>query len=223
MSVAEMFKGLADAQMSQRLPEPKLGTADFLVNTIRQKKSRNGIDYIKITLTCLRSLEEEGKGNEKGDRCSVALFPGDYFLKEVKSHLYALMCMTPADEEELIEAVVPKNDHPDLDDLQRKNKAWDLLAKQMCAMDEEGNEQQAGLFDGQAVIRIETVVKKGTPTGKFIKNADGEMVEEVGKDFINSYPRAGVPLTDIADVLDEKDIERFFGSVERFGELLAEA
>jgi hypothetical protein len=214
-----LFTGLSTTAVAARMPDPKVGVADFLVNTIRQKENRDGGYRIVCDLTCLRSVEG---GNEKGDRVQYCLFSGDYFLKEVKRLILALLDVAPSREQEVIDIVADMDPAiAKMDERAKGVAGWERIAQMMCAMDANDKPTAAGMFDGNAVIRLETVCKAAKPTGKFIKNSAGELVEEMGKEFINTYPVKMVPISEVVADFDEKDIERFFGSAEALEALVS--
>ena len=214
-----LFTGLATAQVSTRLPDPIDGTADFLVNSIRYKDNRNGGFRVVSDLTCVRSVEG---GNQKGDHVQYTIFGGDYFHKELKALILTLAGVEPSEEDAIVDMMCPKDDpaYAKMDDLTRMNKAWEMIGNQATAMGDDGKPTASGMFDGQVIVRLRTITKPAKPTGKFIKNAAGELVEEVGKPFTNHYPIAQIPFSDVAGDLDERDIVRIFGSVAKFSELL---
>lgn len=224
MSVQDMFKGLGKATTAgTRIPDPKVGEGYFLLNTMRMAVDKNDKDYIKMIFTCLHSLGEEG--NQKGDKVSVALFKGgvkteQYFYQEMKSFLVALTNTSTDELDELTEALCAQYEEEDGD------LAWSKLGLSACARDAEGKEVAAGTFDGQAAAHLRTFVKEGKVIeGEFMSEdgtPTGKMIPKRTKDFPKTLPVSGVALSDIAGYLDEKDMERFFGSEEKFAELLEE-
>jgi hypothetical protein len=215
---AARFKGLADASVSSRLPDPRVGEGWFLANSVEMKDNRGGGYRVSLILTCLKGMTDGG--NAKGDKVGKAIFSGDYFLKEFKEFLFAASGIGAEREDELIENVVPHKDHPSMDDLQRKTLAWERLAQMACGIDEDGKKTGAGCFDGQVVLHLATVVKKGKETA--VKGPDGNWVPVPGKDFTNVYFRGNVPLATVAEELSEADIARFFGSMDKFAQMLAD-
>jgi hypothetical protein len=214
-----MFKGLAKVTVSSRLPDPKLGVGDFLLNSLRWKTARDGKKRVQAVLTCLRGRTEGG--NEKGDKINIPIFSGDYFLTEIKRWLLACLGV---DEEEVIEVACGMlgDEVKNMDEADRAEAAWEYIATQATAGTEEnGDSQDAGIFDNQVVIELETKVKPAKPIeGEFVKNDAGEFVPKMGRAFVNTYANKKVSLASLADDLDEKDMVRFFGSAERFAELL---
>lgn len=222
------FKGIANTPVSNRLPDPLVGEADWLLQSARFKENRDGGERLSIVLTCLRGYSEHG--NQKGDTVSTVIWQGNYFLKEFKQFLMAVCDITPDKEDTFVDTLCPKEDYPELDDLQRRETAWELASQLVCAIDSEGNETEAGMMDNQAIIHTSTVVKEGKPNGKYIPNPaydpsnpeSEKFIEEVGKDFINTFYRHHVPASSFAEELTDPEKIRFFGSVVAFNVLAAQ-
>jgi len=215
-----MFTGLAKASVSSRLPDPKLGEADFLLNSMRWKKSaRDGKLRISIVLTCVRLVSEGA--NVKGDKIGLAVFTGDYFGAEIKRWLLACCGGTEAEVEEQAIALLGDSD---LTGEALAEAAWENIATLATAGTETNLESmEAGIFDNQVIVRLDTKQKDPKPTGTYTPNpTTGEMEEIMGKAWINTYPQKNILPSSLIEDLDEKEIARFFGSEERYAELCAE-
>ena len=167
MAVKDMFKGLGAAAVSSRLPDPKAGEADFLLNTMRFKETREHKPFIQMKLTCLRGITEGG--NVKGDQVSVPVWSGNRFLKELKGFLIAFIGGT---EDEITDKLCPVGckEAEGLDELGRKEFAFNFAGNLLCALDDDGKELTAGAFDNQRVIRLRTAIKPAEPSGKYLPN-----------------------------------------------------
>jgi len=212
-----MFKGLSKATVSSRLPDPRVGKADYLLNSMRVRENRDGSNRVQVSLTCLRGLTEGS--DQKGDKVGIAIFSGDYFLTEFKRWVLAACGVARTDEEEVVEMACELlgDEVKGLDELDRAEKAWEHIA-QLATAEGQG-ENAAGIFDNQVVIQIESIRKEGKDEGKG-KMVDGVFVPEPIPTYLNSYPNRKVLFSELVDDLDEKDMKRFFGSEERFMELL---
>lgn len=220
--MGKLFKGLSNAAVSSRLPEPTDGVAHFLIDSMRMRETRDNKDYVAIRTTCVH--EVEGGGARLGDRYGFAVFSGDYFLKELKGWILAMVDLTPADEDQVVEMMAPAADYPKMEEDERADKAWELIAQQTLGLDEDDKplKDGAGMFDGQVVIQIESKSKEVKPKEKvFIEDpATGKMIPKPGKIFVNHYPQHKVAMDEVAGYLTDKQVVQFFGSEEKFTELL---
>lgn len=221
-SMKQLFKGIAQAQVSSRNENMKLGRAIYLLNKTSMEESRKGAMFIKRILTCLVPIHD-GSGREpgsdnytgelKGNYVSSCIFQSDYFHKEMKEFILKSMGYEPKDEPALIEAAIAdlKAADPKFKPAANETEAdaaWSAILEQVI---------EGGCLDGMTALEFETK-EKVSNTGKFVKDSQGNLVEEI-KTFANSYIKRRVPLAEIGTLLDAKDIERFFGSVEKFNEL----
>lgn len=225
----QLFKGIAQAQVSQRQNNPALGRAWYLLNKTSLENSRKGNLFIKRILTCVHPVcdvsgREAGMDNYtgelKGTAVSSCIFQGDYFHKEMKEFILKAMGRNPADEEELVAEIVADlkandpNFKPSADETEA-DAAWSAICALVCGVGAD-----VGCLDGSTVLELETK-EKVSNSDKFVKDpTTGQFVQEV-KVFTNTYLKRRVPLAEIADSVDQKDIARYFGSIERFNELLA--
>jgi hypothetical protein len=217
--MGKLFKGLASAAVSTRLEEPGEGTAQFLIDQIQMRETREHKDYVSIRTTCVHAVD--GDGARVGDRYGFAVFAGDYFLKELKSWILAMVGVSGADEAQVLEIAAPKAEYPKLDDAARAELAWEKIAQQACGLDENDKPVGPGCFDGQVVIQIDTRIKAGKPTGKFVQDpVTKEMIPEPVSKYTNHYPTRQVPPSEVAEHLTDKQIAQFFGSGENFTALL---
>lgn len=217
--MGKLFKGLANAAVSSRLEDPGDGTAQFLIEQMQMRESRAGKNFLSIRTICVHSVD--GEGARVGERYGFAVFGGDYFHKELKSWILALVGLSGAEEAQVVDIAAPAEDYPKLDEAERAEVAWEKIAQQACGLDENDKPVGAGCFDGQVVIQIDTRTKAGKATGKFVKDEQtGEMVPEPVSTFTNHYPTRQVPMSEVADRLNDKQIAQIFGSAEKFAELL---
>jgi hypothetical protein len=226
MAIKGMFKGLSDASVGTRLPTPAIGTADYLVNSIKMHENREGGHRVNVNCTCLRVIN----GDQRvGDKVSHVMFSGNYFLTELKRLILCVAGNLIGDGVSVEDLMCPVEDeegkptpYAALSEDERSAAAWEKIAQDTCAIDADGNPTAAGDFDGQVVIRLETSVKPGKATGKYVKDeATGDLVPEIGKDFINTFPVARIPFEEVADFLDEGAIVKYFGSAEALMELVS--
>jgi hypothetical protein len=216
---AARFKGMADVPVSSRLPDLRDGDGWFLLDSVDMKDNRDGGYRLAFAYTCLKGLTDGG--NVKGDKVGSVIHGKSYFQKEFKQFLFAASGINPEREDELVENLCPKNDNPTLDDAQRHRYVWEsALPLMACGRDAEGNKTGAGCFDGQVVLLLHAVTKKGKETA--VKGPDGNWVPVPGKPFTNVYFRGNVPLAKVAEELSEADIARFFGSMDKFAQMLAD-
>jgi len=221
--LGNVMAGIANAQVkSTRLPTPALGTADYLLNELRWKFNMKGDGYrVVADLTCLRTVNGE---QHKGDHVQHPIFSGDYFDKELKRLLLTLLDVAPDKEDEVLEIMAPADKEPynKMSPEQRKLAGWDNFIRMSCALDKDDNPTASGSFDGQVVIRLETVQSEPKVIkDEYVKNDKGEFVPKMTPGYINTYPKGIVPLADVADFLKEEEIARYFGSSDKFAELLA--
>jgi len=221
-SMKQLFKGIAQAQVSSRNENMKIGRAIYLLNKTSMEESRKGTVFIKRLLTCLvpvcdangrESGSDNYTGELKGNSVSSCIFQSDYFHKEMKEFILKAMGYDPKDEPALIEAAIAdlKASDPKFKpaaDETEADAAWSSILAQVV---------EGGCLDGMTALEFETK-EKVSNTGKFVKDSQGNLVEEV-KTFTNSYIKRRVPLAEVGSMLEQKDIERFFGSVEKFEEL----
>ncbi len=238
MSVLDRFKGMSTAQASSstNTPGPALGKGAYLINSVRMHENRKGGFRVEILATCLwgiapgKDADGNEKGpNEKGDKISIAIFSGEYFHKNFKSFCLAASGKTPNEEQEICDLICPKEEYPNMGDDARLALMWDkVLPAMVCSLNMDGTPAEAGAFDGQSIVTIGTVEKrihkKIAPKGKddksnWMHDANGQPITSV---FTNSYFNESVSFKEADDNLDEKDKARFFGSAERFNEMLAQ-
>lgn len=234
MSIADRFKGCAKAEVKTgRVPNPNLGKAAYLIDSIRMKESTRADKpgfRVEINMTTLWGIEngKDANGNEvecnrTGDKVSHCIFSGDYFHKSFKELALKVIGKEPHEELEIADFICPASAYPGKSELERLEIMWEQkLPGMVCAFDESGNPTEAGVFDGQAVIEIGTTEKeiaqlidkkKGDVEGNFVYDASGR---KITKTYRNSYINRKIPKDEIKDKLDEAAIKRFFGSVEAF-------
>jgi len=234
MSIADRFKGCAKAEVKTgRVPNPNLGKAAYLIDSIRMKESSR-VDKpgfrVEVNMTTLWGIEngKDASGtevdcNRTGDRVSHCIFSGDYFHKSFKELCLKVIGKEPHEELDIADFICPASEYPNLSELERLELMWEQkLPGMVCAFDESGSPVQAGVFDGQAVIEIGTTEKavlqlidrkKGEVEGNFVYDANGQ---KLSKTYRNSYINRKISKDEIKEKLSEEEITRFFGSVEAF-------
>jgi len=230
--IASRFKGCAAAEVKAgRVPNPELGKAAYLIDTVRMKDGRNGGFRTEVNMTCLYGIQagttSEGKEagpNHAGDKVNQCIFSGDYFHKQFKEFCLKAIGKEPHEELEIADYVCPTADYPGKPELDRLQIMWEeVLPGMVCAFDpKDGSATEAGVFDGQVVLEIGTTEKdvptlidksKGVVDGNFMFDANGNKISKV---YRNSYFNRKIGKAEIREKLDEKDLARFFGSVEAF-------
>lgn len=227
-NMTQLFKGIATAQVSQRQNNPALGTAWYLLNKTSLEVSRKkGNQYVKRILTCIRPIcdshgrevgQDHYDGELKGTAVSYCIFQGEYFHKDVKEFVLKSMGRNLTDEAALVEETIADLKAADphfkpAPDETEADAAWGAI----CAL-VFGIGADTGCLDGSTVLELETK-EKVKNTGKFVKDATGNLVEEISV-FVNTYIKRRVPLAEVAQNVDQKDIAKFFGSLEQFNTFL---
>ena len=217
-----MFSGMSSVSVSSRLPDPKPGVGDYLINEIKRKENQGGNGFrVALDLTCIRAI---GGDVVVGEHVGYPIFGGKFFQKEIKRLLMVLAGITAETEAEWVEEMAPKDPKAKAvwdvqDELSHAEQVWDRFARAVIAVDAKGNPLPSGTFDGQAVVRFETVYKEPKETGTFTKDESGLPIPVMTKGFTNVYPIKLIPMLEVADFLDDKEIAQYFGSTEKFAEL----
>lgn len=239
MNMLDRFKGLNNAQASSnRIPPPSLGRAAYLINSVRMHDNRKGGYRVEVLATALWGIEPgtTADGDKAGpvvpgEKASVAMFSGDYFLKQFKQFCLTVLGKAPHEELEIADLLCPKSQYPNMEDLDRVAHMWNVtLPGLVCAIGEDGKPLNVGAFDdGQRVIEIGTVEKrinkKIDPKGKdeksnWVHDESGQPVSSV---YRNSYFNKLVSMDEVAEKLSDDEKDRFFGSVERFEQIRADS
>jgi hypothetical protein len=238
MNMLDRFKGLSNAQASSnRIPPPALGKAAYLINSVRMHDNRKGGFRVEVLMSCLWGLEpgktadgDAAGPDVSGEKVSFCLFSGDYFLKQFKEFCLTVIGKAPHEELEIADLLCPKSKFPKMDDLERVAHMWNVtLPGLVCAIDEQGRPVDAGVFDGQRVVEVGTTEKRLNkridPKGKDEKSnwVHDETGKPVSTVFRNSYFNKLVSMDEVAEKLSDAEKARFFGSVERFEQLRADA
>jgi len=228
MNMTQLWSGIARAQVSQRQNNPAQGTAWYLLNKTSLEialKTKN--QFIKRILTCIRPIcdshgreigQDNYDGEHKGTAVSFCIFQGPYFHKDMKEFVLKSMGRSFTDEEQLVSETITDlkaadpNFKPAADETE-DDAAWRVICDLVCGVNAD-----TGCLDGSTVLELETK-EKVKNTGKYVKNDKGEMVEEISV-FVNTYIKRRVPLAEVAQNADAKDIAKFFGSVEQFNSFL---
>ena len=233
---AGAFKGMSTAKVtSGRTPNPALGKAVYLIDSVRMHDGRTGGYRAQITASCLWGIDnglnsagEDVPCNKLGDPVATCIFSGERFQQDFKKFALTACGCAPHNEMDVVDLVCPASDFPEgTDPLTRLETAWDsVLPGMICAFDSNGEPTDAGVFDGQVAVEIVTVenavtqkVNNKGPDDKsnWVFDADGNPIVKV---YTNTYFNRKVPMAEVGETLDEAGIKRMFGTVEKFGELL---
>lgn len=188
------------------LEMPKSGkikecTVWALIESVKETLSeKTGGNFIKWKATILHAVQDkQGRapgddgycGNFKGDEISGGLNYGMYFAKNYSPFLAAGRGLTH-EQAAVYDA--------------------DMVAKSLSEIVvDEDKYDGVGEFDGKVVVEI-----------KGVASVPKEDPKEPGKlrTYINERFVRRVRLTELTQVLDERDIVRYFGSLENFAELM---
>lgn len=177
--------------------DPKVGKYQTLVNSLSLETSRKGQNYISAIGTVLVPIAD-GSGKAPGDDGYAGHFKGDrisfafFFGDRFNRDFSPFLCAALDIDPEEAKTM-------DAGEIQETS-----LSLLKCA------DQPVGILDGTTVIEMRGV--ESAPT----KNKEGEL-----KTYINLRFDRHVPMASLAEHLDEQDIEKYFGSEERFMELVA--
>jgi len=192
----ELLKGMNKLEVSTR-NDPKVGKYQVLINTVELATSRKFVPYISARVTVLVPVAD-GAGKVPGDDGYAGHLKGDavsfafFFGDRFNRDFSPFLCAAL-----------------DFDASEAAKLSGDEVQElAMSVLKCEG--QPVGVLDGTTVIEMRGV--ESAPT----KNKDGEL-----KTYINLRFDRHVSLSSLAEHLDEKDIEKFFGSEDRFMELVA--
>ncbi len=192
-----MFGEMGKVVVGVKHDDLKPGTVQMLINSTKMLETREFKPYVRITGTILkceadgsgRTPEAENfEGNIKGDEVSVCIFSGDYFQKEFKSFMLAGMGMD-------------KEDAKDMTD-----EEFFEASMAICGMDDQGEDVEAGIFDGTTIISIKTVANV----------VEDKKDPSKLKTYLNHRFLSKVQPSTVAEYLDDEDIKKFFGSEEQF-------
>lgn len=192
----ELLKGMNKLEVNNR-NDPKVGKYQVLINTVELATSRKFVPYISASATVLVPVAD-GAGKVPGQDGYAGHLKGDsisfcfFFGDRFNRDFSPFLCA--ALNFDASEAA--------------KLTAGEVQELATSILKCEG--QPVGVLDGTTVIEMRGV--ESVPT----KNKAGEL-----KTFINLRFDRHVPLATLAEHLNEKDIAKFFGSEERFMELVA--
>lgn len=228
-----LFGGLSRAKDlgNTRNPDPRPGRMICLLDSSAYIiPDRSPSNFVKLKMTVAVPLmdskgmkfgEEGYESNEPLDKIDVAYFEDKdgYGASDVKKFALAAFNATP---DMLVDA-------PSL-------TAEETAAGKLCAaefdtghvgsllgVDDRGIPNgESGVFNGKMFIEIQAVSK--IPT---VKDASGAKVPKTDKDgniveYINTYVQRRVSFEEMATLLEDKTVERLFGSSDKFIELAAE-
>ena len=226
-NMKQLFKGIAKAKVSMRSENPKLGRAWYLLNKTDVFTDKNQVQHIRRLFTCVLPLRDShGRepgmdnydGEMKGSQVSSVIFGGLYFDRDMKKFVLTGMGFRPEDEDELIAGTIAdlKASDPSFKpapDETEADAAWGIICAQVCGLNGE-----AGAFDNNTVFELDTI-ERVKNTGKYVKDSSGNLVEEVSVRSYTNLVRK-VSLSEVAESVEQKDIAKYFGSLERFNELL---
>ena len=177
--------------------DPKVGKYQVLINALSLESSRKGQTYISASATVLVPIADAA-GKVPGDEGYSSHLKGDtisfafFFGDRFNRDFSPFLCAALGFDAD--EAKGLSND--EVQEL--------ALSTLKCA------DQPVGVLDGTTVVEMRGV--ESAPS----KNKNGEL-----KTYINLRFDRHVDLSSLAEHLDEKDYEKFFGSEERFMELVA--
>lgn len=235
------FKGCATADVrSGRVPNPELGKAAYLINSVRMKDSTRpgSTNYrVEIGMTALWPVAagEDADGVEKGPdaagtKVAHCIFSGDYFASGMKEFILKCLGMEVSDELQILEYLKAQpmcaGKFDNMDELTQINTMWEVILPAMvCALEFDGSAKDSGIFDGQVVLEIATTEKKYNKKvdnkgpddeSNWVFDRDGNPVTNVWR---NTYLNRKIDKEEVRSSLGDEGIARFFGSVERFEEL----
>ena len=177
--------------------DPKVGKYQVLINALSLESSRKGQTYISANATVLVPIAD-GSGKVPGDEGYAGHFKGDtisfafFFGDRFNRDFSPFLCAAL-----------------DFDADEAKGLSGEEVQElAMSVLKCEG--QPVGVLDGTTVIEMRAI--ESAP----VENKQGEL-----KTYTNLRFDCHVSLASLADHLDEKDIEKFFGSEDRFMELVA--
>ena len=192
----ELLKGMNKLEVNKR-NDPKVGKYQVLINSVELATSRKFVPYITASATILVPVAD-GAGKVPGDDGYMGHLKGDtisfafFFGDRFNRDFSPFLCAAL-----------------DFDASEAAKLSGDEVQElAMSVLKCEG--QPVGVLDGTTVIEMRGV--ESAPT----KNKEGEL-----KTYINLRFDRHVSLASLAEHLDENDIEKFFGSEDRFMELVA--
>ena len=192
----ELLKGMNKLEVNKR-NDPKVGKYQVLINSVELATSRKFVPYITASATILVPVAD-GAGKVPGDDGYMGHLKGDtisfafFFGDRFNRDFSPFLCAAL-----------------DFDASEAAKLSGDEVQElAMSVLKCEG--QPVGVLDGTTVIEMRGV--ESAPT----KNKEGEL-----KTYINLRFDRHVSLASLAEHLDEKGIEKFFGSEDRFMELVA--
>ena len=157
------------AGSSTRKDGPKAGRTVCLFNSATHKVNEQSVgERTLVGLTCLWQ-EETGKGvggvveaaQRVGDKVEVPLFNNktsqgqERYYGELKRLVFSITGTSDASEMDLVDGIMPPEDHKGMEDLDRLNATWDKL---MCML--QGLEDEAPAFDNVYAIEVVTKVSE---------------------------------------------------------------
>jgi len=192
----ELLKGMNKLEVSTR-NDPKVGKYQVLINSVELATSRKFVPYISASATVLVPVAD-GSGKVPGDDGYTGHLKGDtvsfaFFFGDRFNRDFSPFLCAALDFDATAAAGLSGEEVQEL--------AMSVLK---C------EDQPVGVLDGTTVIEMRGV--ESAPT----KNKAGEL-----KIYINLRFDRHVSLSSLAEHLDEKDIEKFFNSEDRFMELVA--
>lgn len=222
------FRNVRDVSIgTERLPQPKLGVADFFITSIKRRENRQSGERTNVNMVCVRSIDGDQK---KGDKAGLVYFDSNqYYMQDLKRLILALVEVDVSEEQEVVNMQCPVADdkgdateYAQMDELTRCDTAWNSIINEVGAVDENGEPTASGSFDGGVILRVETAQKPDRPHPTEIEQdpVTKEVRPKVIKGYINSYPVKVIPFAEIANTLDESEIVRFFGSEDKLMKLI---
>lgn len=224
MSIADRFAGSSVIKISaSRVPNPALGRAVYLIDTVRMKDGRTGGFRVEVGMTCLWGINSgvDASGVERGpdhagERVAHCLFSGEYFSRSFKEFSLKAIGKEPHEELDICDFVCPASEYPGTE-LERLTTMWDnVLPAMVCAFDPKTDEAtDAGVFDGQVMIEIGTTEKEVEKKveGQPMFDASGNKVVTI---YTNSYFNRKIGKAEALENLGEAGVKKFFGTMDNF-------
>lgn len=196
----ELMAGYKKIETNSR-NDQKAGRCIQLVDRVELLKTDEFKPFVKVSTTVLvpiydefgKTPGEEGyQGHFKGDRADFVFFYNRTFARFFSPFLCAALDMD--------------------DDAAKGMSEEEVQDIALSLMQCDG--QPAGILDGAVVLEV--TAKRSAPYADKKSKVPGALTTSINTNWFKH-----VPVASLAEHLDEKDIEKFFGSEARFTELVA--
>jgi hypothetical protein len=225
MSIRDKMKNIGGQQLGgKRNEDLRVGKCYVLVDNFRERTSERppNNDYISLRGTVVKGMSPEA--NQSGEKISYFYSEWNGQLEEIKLTLMSCLGLDSSQEAEVVESMLPAEDNEGVSYEERLEQAFTSLTVDAMALNEE---DEAGCFDGQAVILLDTFERryfpmdKATKKRKIIELDDGTYGPAPEKSAINTRAVGGISLGELRDICDDNELIAGFGTLARFEELLA--